>query len=189
MAQTREGCGARPANLSEPAGILGDLRRIDHGHPDRAPGPEPPPGRAVPPGHLGRLRGHAPPRRRAPHPRDLRPGNDGGLHAILGPRRILLSARPDDRYAHRGAGDRRRGRRHHHPPASGPRSGGRARPCYWLRENARRIRGQGQLDLTADPPPNLVVEVDVTSSSLDRLTIFAAMGVPEVWRLAGPTLQ
>ncbi len=54
--------------------------------------------------------------------------------------------------------------------------------CYWFRENARRMRGRRQLDLDRDPPPDLSVEVDVTRTSLDRLEIFAAMGVPEVWR-------
>lgn len=34
-----------------------------------------------------------------------------------------------------------------------------------------------------DPPPDLVIEVDVTHSSLDRMGIYAALGVPEVWRL------
>ena len=58
--------------------------------------------------------------------------------------------------------------------------------CYWLRENARRIRGKRQLDLNADPVPDLIIEVDVTRTSLDRLKIFAAMGVPEVWRSDRP---
>jgi Uma2 family endonuclease len=60
---------------------------------------------------------------------------------------------------------------------------------YWLRENARHMVGKRQLDLGIDPPPDLVIEVDVTSSSLERLPIFAAMGIPEVWRLAGPSLE
>jgi Uma2 family endonuclease len=35
----------------------------------------------------------------------------------------------------------------------------------------------------------LVIEVDVTSVSVDRLKIFAALGVPEVWRYDGRTLE
>lgn len=35
------------------------------------------------------------------------------------------------------------------------------------------------------PPPDLIIEVDVTSESLDRFPIFAAFGVPEVWRYDG----
>ena len=60
--------------------------------------------------------------------------------------------------------------------------------CYWLRENARRMVGKRQLDLNVDPPPDLVIEVDVTSSSLKRLPLVAAMGVAEVWRLVGGSL-
>lgn len=45
-----------------------------------------------------------------------------------------------------------------------------------------RVRGLNQIDLHNDPPPDLVIEVDVSRSSLDKLPIYAAMGVPEVWR-------
>src|SRR5262249_26959011 len=61
--------------------------------------------------------------------------------------------------------------------------------CYWLRDNAQRVRGKRQLDLKIDPVPDLVIEVDVTHTSLDRLKIFAALGVPEVWRSDSRTLQ
>src|SRR5262245_7087525 len=60
---------------------------------------------------------------------------------------------------------------------------------YWLGENARRVRAKHQLDLDVDPVPDLVIEVDVTRTSLDRLKIFGALGVPEVWRSDGRTLQ
>ena len=45
-----------------------------------------------------------------------------------------------------------------------------------------RVRGLSQIDLHSDPPPDLVIEVDVSRSSLDKLPIYAALGVPEVWR-------
>jgi Uma2 family endonuclease len=61
--------------------------------------------------------------------------------------------------------------------------------CYWFGVNARHMRGKRQLDLTRDPAPDLIIEVDVTRTSLDRLKIFAAMGVPEVWRSTGRSLQ
>ncbi len=54
--------------------------------------------------------------------------------------------------------------------------------CYWI-ANAPRLRGKRRLDLRTDPPPDLAVEVDITSSSLDRMSIYAVLGVPEVWRL------
>jgi Uma2 family endonuclease len=60
---------------------------------------------------------------------------------------------------------------------------------YWFHEKARRMVGKRQLDLAVDPPPDLVIEVDVTSSSLKRFPIFAAMGIAEVWRHAGPSLE
>ena len=61
--------------------------------------------------------------------------------------------------------------------------------CYWLRDNARRVRGKRELDFNVDPVPDLIIEVDVTRTSLDRLKIFAALGVSEVWRWKGRTLQ
>ena len=61
--------------------------------------------------------------------------------------------------------------------------------CFWFGANARRIRGKRRLDLNRDPAPDLIIEVDVTRTSLDRLKIFAALGVPEVWRSTGRSLQ
>ncbi len=46
-----------------------------------------------------------------------------------------------------------------------------------------------QLDLAVDPCPDLAIEVDVSHSSLERLPIFAAVGIPEIWRLAAGSLQ
>jgi Uma2 family endonuclease len=51
--------------------------------------------------------------------------------------------------------------------------------------NAERVSGKVQIDPAVDPPPDLVIEIDVTHPSLDKLPIYAQMGVPEVWRLAG----
>lgn len=53
--------------------------------------------------------------------------------------------------------------------------------CYWI-QNAEWIAGRDAVDLRVDPPPDLAIEVDVTTSSLDRLRIYAMLGVPEVWR-------
>jgi Uma2 family endonuclease len=36
--------------------------------------------------------------------------------------------------------------------------------------------------LILDPPPDLVIEVDITSPSLDKFPIYARMGIPEIWR-------
>jgi Uma2 family endonuclease len=59
--------------------------------------------------------------------------------------------------------------------------------CYYI-QNEERVRGKADLDLTVDPPPDLAIEVDNTYSSLNRLAIYAALGVPEVWRFDGETL-
>jgi Uma2 family endonuclease len=67
------------------------------------------------------------------------------------------------------------------------RRGIEADECYWI-ANAHRMQGVRRLDLRRHPPPDLAIEVDVTNSSLDRLAIYAALGVPEVWRLDGDVL-
>ena len=48
------------------------------------------------------------------------------------------------------------------------------RPC-------RRAKDADELDLSVNPPPDLAIEIDITSSSLDQLAIYADMGVPEAW--------
>ncbi len=48
--------------------------------------------------------------------------------------------------------------------------------------NEARVRGRKELDLTIDPPPDLVVEIDITSSTIDKQSLFAEFGVPEIWR-------
>ncbi len=53
--------------------------------------------------------------------------------------------------------------------------------CYYIQHEAA-VRGKMQLDLMVDPPPDLAIEIDVTSLSLPRLSIYAALGVPELWR-------
>jgi Uma2 family endonuclease len=54
--------------------------------------------------------------------------------------------------------------------------------------NELQVRGKDTLDLETDPPPDLVIEVDVTSSCLDRLDVYAKLRVPEIWRHDGGTL-
>jgi Uma2 family endonuclease len=54
--------------------------------------------------------------------------------------------------------------------------------CYWI-ASAPRLQGRTRLDLRTDPPPDLAIEVDITSSSLDRMSIYVALSVPEVWRV------
>jgi Uma2 family endonuclease len=60
--------------------------------------------------------------------------------------------------------------------------------CFYV-QNATRIRGKTELDLTVDPPPDVVIEVDLTNPSLAKFPIFAQLGVPEVWRYDGRQWQ
>ncbi len=59
--------------------------------------------------------------------------------------------------------------------------------CFYI-QHEQAIRSKEEIDLTVDPPPDLAIEVDNTYSSLNRLAIYAALGVPEVWRFDGETL-
>jgi Uma2 family endonuclease len=59
--------------------------------------------------------------------------------------------------------------------------------CWWIASEPL-VRGKTEIDLRSDPPPDLSLEIDITHNSLDRLSIYAALGIPEVWRLEGQTL-
>ena len=60
--------------------------------------------------------------------------------------------------------------------------------CFYV-ENWEFIRGKKRLDLTVDPPPELVIEVDITSPSLNKLPIYASFGVSEIWRYDGERMH
>ncbi|PSN12673.1 hypothetical protein C7293_19145 [filamentous cyanobacterium CCT1] len=59
--------------------------------------------------------------------------------------------------------------------------------CYYI-QHEQAVRGKDAIDLTVAPPPDLAIEVGNTSSSLNRMAIYAALGVPEVWRFDGISL-
>jgi len=48
--------------------------------------------------------------------------------------------------------------------------------------HAERVRGKKRLDMEIDPPPDLLIEIDVTNDSMNKFPLYAALGVPEVWR-------
>lgn len=52
--------------------------------------------------------------------------------------------------------------------------------CFYF-QNEPKIRGKLQFNLEQDPPPDLALEIDVTSKSLSRFPIYARLGVPEIW--------
>jgi len=60
--------------------------------------------------------------------------------------------------------------------------------CFYL-QNEPLVRHKQNIDLNVDPPPDLVIEIDITSGSLDKLPIYGALGVPEIWRYDSRTLR
>ena len=56
--------------------------------------------------------------------------------------------------------------------------------CYYV-QNARGVIGKKAIPLESNPPPDIVVEVDITTDSTQKLRIYAGLGVPEVWRFDG----
>jgi Uma2 family endonuclease len=60
--------------------------------------------------------------------------------------------------------------------------------CYYF-AGVTKIGDWRRLDLNRDPPPDLALEVDVTHSSMDRMGIYARLGVREVWRYEGEVLR
>jgi Uma2 family endonuclease len=56
-------------------------------------------------------------------------------------------------------------------------------------ESAPAIAGKTKLDLNTDPPPDLVIEIDISSRSLRKLPIYAALGVREIWRYRNSKLD
>lgn len=60
--------------------------------------------------------------------------------------------------------------------------------CYYV-ANEPRIRGRREVDLTVDPPPDLAIEVEITRRWIDKIPIYAGLGIPEVWRYDGKTLH
>ena len=51
---------------------------------------------------------------------------------------------------------------------------------YYI-QNEPAIRLKDDFDIQIDPPPDLAIEIDITSSSIDKLGVYAAFGVSEVW--------
>ncbi|MGD1906098.1 MAG: Uma2 family endonuclease [Leptolyngbyaceae cyanobacterium] len=57
--------------------------------------------------------------------------------------------------------------------------------AYYI-QNQALVAGR-TVDLETDPPPDLVVEVDITHTDIDKLQLYGLMGVPEFWRYNGET--
>lgn len=59
--------------------------------------------------------------------------------------------------------------------------------CFYI-QNVAAVGGLSEIDLSIHPPPDLAIEVDHTRSSLSKQPIYAALGVPELWRFDGTTV-
>jgi Uma2 family endonuclease len=60
--------------------------------------------------------------------------------------------------------------------------------CFYL-ANEPATRGLTEIDLAIHPPPDLAVEVEISRPLTDALRVYAALGVPEVWRCDGEALR
>lgn len=55
---------------------------------------------------------------------------------------------------------------------------------YYI-QNEFLVRNKENIDLDKDPPPDLVLEVNYSRPKIDKLSLYAAMGIPEFWRYNG----
>lgn len=60
------------------------------------------------------------------------------------------------------------------------KAGNEADECFYI-QNEALMRGKLTIDLKNDPPPDLAVEIDLTSSSIHKMAVYAELKVPEVW--------
>jgi len=56
-------------------------------------------------------------------------------------------------------------------------------------QNAARIIGKRKIDLSIDPPPDVAVEIDISSDSTNKLAIYQSLGAPEVWIYDGKLMR
>jgi Uma2 family endonuclease len=60
--------------------------------------------------------------------------------------------------------------------------------CFYI-QNELRVRQRERIDLSNDPPPDLAIESDHTHSSLNKQSLYAELGAPELWRYRKRTLE
>jgi Uma2 family endonuclease len=60
--------------------------------------------------------------------------------------------------------------------------------CFYI-QSASQVAGKRKIDLRIDPPPDLVIEVELTSSALDKLDLYAGLRVPELWRRTADSVR
>lgn len=67
------------------------------------------------------------------------------------------------------------------------KSGAEADKAYYI-HHEEIVRDREKYDPAIDPPPDLVVEVDLSSRSTRRMLVYAELGIPEVWQYDGQRL-
>jgi Uma2 family endonuclease len=59
-----------------------------------------------------------------------------------------------------------------------PERGFETDSCFYVK-NSERVRHKKEIDLAVDPPPDLVIEIEITSPAINKLGLYAEFGVPE----------
>ncbi len=66
--------------------------------------------------------------------------------------------------------------------------GGEPDSSYYI-QNESLVRDKENINLGTDPPPDLVLEVEYSRPAVNKLTLYASMGIPEFWRYNGSVLR
>ncbi len=67
------------------------------------------------------------------------------------------------------------------------RKGAEPDNAYYI-QNQPLVKGR-DVDFSQDPPPDLVVEIDITHTDIEKNAFYSSLGVPEFWRFNGKVLQ
>ena len=60
--------------------------------------------------------------------------------------------------------------------------------CFYV-QSVERVRGKREIDLSTDPPPDLVIEVEISTPTVSKLPVYASFGVPEIWLADGQEVR
>ena len=69
-----------------------------------------------------------------------------------------------------------------------PSHGAEPDKCFYV-QTAAAVEGKDSIDLATDPPPDVVVEVDLHHQSVSKFPIYASLGVPEIWHYDGRSMM
>jgi Uma2 family endonuclease len=61
--------------------------------------------------------------------------------------------------------------------------------CYYIAHWEAAQELEGPFDPSIHPPPDLAIEIDITRRSIAKQPVYAALGIPELWRFDGERLQ